>query len=709
MKTKKKGILNLHNKRRMMVSLLIFFLITIALIIRLGYIQIIKGNEYKKKAYEQWSKDVLIEAKRGTIYDSKGRKLAISVNTSTVVCFPRDVRKGSLEGFKDRKGETKEKVGFFQSIFGGLNKKLTEKKEKELLKTATDNLRSLDEIAGILADILEMDKEEVYKTITKKVKYKVLKRWITDEQVEKIREAAISGILIKDDSKRYYPYGKFASYILGFTNIDQKGLYGVEATYDKFLTGVPGRLVVTTDGYGRELPYGYNEYYESQDGYGIVLTLDETIQHFAEKAAEEALIKTNAKRINVIMMDPNNGDILAMTSKPDYDPNNPRLPTTDEDKAIWDNLNNEQMIQKWNDMWRNPIVNDLYEPGSTFKPLVVAIALQEHKTSPEKTYFCDGYARQIKSANIKCWRYYNPHGLQTLPEVLKNSCNDAMVEIGLDIGAQKFYEYLRALGFGEKSGVMLNGEAKGIVRHYKYMKDVNVATQSFGQGVSITPLQLITAISCLNNEGNLMQPRIVKQLVDKDGNIIKNFDPVVRRKVFSKEVADMVTDMMGFVVREGGAKAVNIPGYRVGAKTGTAQKVVNGVYPPGVYISSTIGLAPTDDPKVVCLVTVDEPQGTFYGGLVAAPVVGQILKDTLKYMDIEPKYSDKELGVIEKASIEVPNVVGMTIKEASKLLSKSKLQHNITIDVKEDVVVKDQFPQPGTKVTKNSTITLILN
>lgn len=708
MKYGKENTPNLYNKRRILVFLISFFMITLVLIGRLGYIQLVKGNEYKTGAYEQWSKDFVIRAKRGTIYDTKGKKLAVSVSTNTVMCCPADVKKGSSD--REIVDDTEEESSnFISEFFNKINKKLTGNIDDEMLQTDTSKLKSLDEIAEILADILEMDKETVYKKITANSKSVELKSDITTEQAEKIRSEEISGISIIDDNKRVYPYGAFASYVLGFTNKDQNGLYGVEATYDKYLTGIPGRLVYNTDGVGRRLPYGYDEYYEPQDGYGIVLTLDETLQHYAEKTAEEALATTNAKRINIIAMDPKTGDILAMTSKPDYDPNNPRESLDEEINKEWENLSSEEVQKAWYDMWRNPNVNDIYEPGSTFKPLVVAIALQENKTSTDRTYYCDGYVTQVKGSRIKCWRYYNPHGMQTLTQVLENSCNDGMAEIGLDLGAETFYNYLRALGFGEKSGVALNGEEKGIVNHYSTMKDANIATQSFGQGVSVTPLQLITAISCLANDGNLMQPRIVKQLIDNEGNVVKNFEPVMRRSVFSEKVADEVMEMLVSVAKNGGGKAANVPGYSVAAKTGTAQKVIDGVYGDGAYISSTVAVAPGNDPKITWLMTVDEPQGAYYGSVVAAPYIKTLIEESMKYMEIEPVYTEEELGAVEAASIEVPDVTGKTIAEASEILEKYGLQHNVTLDVDANTIVKDQFPQPGTKVTKRSVITLILN
>lgn len=703
---------NAQNKKRILFFLSAFFVVTLALVVRLGYIQLIKGNDYKKMAYEQWAKDVVITAKRGTIYDTKGKKLAVSVNASTVVCFPADVRKGSSDASTvDTEEESEEDSGnFFTNFLTSFSKKLNEDKSEEITQVKNENLKSLDEIATILAEILELDKDKVYDKITDRSKYLVLKRWITEEQVEKIREAKLTGISIIDDNKRVYPYGNFAPYVLGFTNVDQQGLYGVEATFDDYLTGVPGRLVVNTDGVGRELPYGYNEYYEPQDGYGIVLTIDETIQHFAEKAAQAALENANAKRITVTVMDPTTGDVLAMAVKPDYDPNEPREATDPITKAEWDNLDNAELQKKWFDMWRNPIVNDIYEPGSTFKPLTIAIALAENKISYNDTFYCDGYVRDVKSSKpIKCWRYYNPHGQQTLPQVLQNSCNDALATIGLKIGPETFYNYIRALGFGEVSGIPLNGEAKGIVTHWKYMQDVNIATQSFGQSISMTPLQLTTAISCLANGGELMQPRIVKQLIDDEGNVVRNFDTVVRRKVFPKEISDAMLEMLESVVSVGGGKNAAVPGYSVGGKTGTAQKVEDGVYAEGKYVSSFVGVAPTYDPKVVCLLTVDEPQGTYFASLVAAPYVGQIIGDTLKYMDVEPKYTEEELGYLAKATVEVPDLVGLTITEASKLLDRYNLKHNVTIDIEPDTIIKDQFPQPGTTVTKDSMVTLVLN
>ncbi len=705
MKKREKITTNLQNKRRMLFFLACFFLVTIALVVRLGYIQLIKGEEYRKQAMENWSRDITINAKRGTIYDAKGKKLAVSVNSYTVTCFPADVKK-SVESPVDTLDE--EEGGFIELLLKKLNKTMfTEETAAESIPV---NTKTPEEIAQILSEILEMDYEEVLEKITANYNYVIVKKWITEEQAQKIREQELSGINIIEDNKRVYPYGNFAPYVLGFTNIDQDGLYGVEATFNEYLTGVPGRTVVNTDAYGRELPFGYNEYYESKDGLGVVLTIDEVIQHYAESAAQKVLTDFNAKRATILVMDPSTGDVLAMASKPDYDPNNPRVPIDENLKAEWENLSNEELQKAWFDMWRNPTVNDVYEPGSTFKLITVASALEENAASLSSKYYCDGFVRQIPNENIKCWRYYRPHGDQTLSEALQNSCNDALAQIGLDVGKDLFYKYLRSFGFEEQSGIKLNGEALGIVKKPENMKDVDLVTQAFGQGVAITPIQLTTAVSAIANGGNLMEPRIVKQLIDEEGNIIKNFDTKVRRRVISEETSKIMLQLMKESA-EAGTKQAYRPGYRIGGKSGTAQKVIDGRYVDGKFISSFIGVAPVDNPKAVVLVMVDEPDSSigYYGSIVAGPVAADLLENILKYYDVEPVYTEEELSHVEQQMVEVPNLLGLTIAEATDLLIKAGLESNITMEVDAEKIVKAQFPKAGEQVVKKSMVTLILN
>ncbi len=706
MKKRIKSTTNLQNKKRMLVFLLFFFLVTIALIVKLGFIQIIDGEEYKKQAMENWSRDITINAKRGTIYDAKGKKLSVSVNSSTVVCVPADVVKGKLSANEDTSEEESD-GGLLTGILKKLNKSINKNTAGDLIPL---NTRTPEETAKILAEILEMDYETVLSRITSDYSYVAIKRWITEEQAQKIREQELSGISVIEDNKRIYPYGNFAPYVLGFTNIDQDGLYGVEATYNEYLTGIPGRTVINTDAIGRELPFGYSSYYDPINGLGVVLTIDEVIQHYAESAALKVLRDYNALRATVIVMDPNNGDVLAMTSKPDYDPNDPKIPMDEGIKAQWETLSEEDLKKSWYDMWRNPAVNDIYEPGSTFKLLTTAIALEENAANLNSTYFCDGYVRQITSNNIKCWRYYRPHGQQTLSEAIQNSCNDALAEIGLDIGKDAFYKYLKSFGLEEQSGIALNGEALGLLKEPINMKDVDVVTQAFGQGVAVSPIQLITAVSAISNGGNLMKPRIVKQLIDDDGNAVESFDPEIRRKVISDETSKMMLSIMKDSA-EAGTKQAYRPGYRIGGKSGTAQKVINGRYIDNTYVSSFIGTAPVDNPRAIVLVIVDEPDPSigYFGSIVAGPVAADLLENIMKYYDVEPVYTEEELGHVEKQMVQVPELLGLTIAEATDKLIKAGLESNIEIEVEENRIVKQQFPKAGEMVTRKSMVTLILN
>ncbi|SHI74081.1 stage V sporulation protein D (sporulation-specific penicillin-binding protein) [Dethiosulfatibacter aminovorans DSM 17477] len=704
---------NLHIKKRIIFLMFLFFAFMVALIVRLGQFQLIDGDVYKKEAFEQWSRDISINASRGTIYDKKGKRLAVSVKSDTVVCFPRDITKSINKSNQEVPVEIVEDKGVMYKI---LNIFKAEEEtveddaiDKEAVQAEIEN--EYNEIAVKLSEVLEMEKDEVYSLITKDSEYVTIKRWITIEQADKLEEMDIVGIKIIEDTKRVYPYGNFASYILGFTNIDQVGLYGIEKTYNEYLMGEPGRRIVNTDSNGVELPYdGFEEYFEPVDGLNVVLTIDEVIQHYAENAVEKAYYDNRAKSATMLIMDPETGDVLAMASKPSYDPNNPREPYDETMEKLWEGLNDNELTEKWYDLWRNPSVNDIYEPGSTFKLLTGAIALEENKASLDTKYYCDGYVTGIESATtIKCWRYYNPHGEQTFAETLQNSCNDALADMGLAIGKERFRHYIDALGFGEKTNIELNGEAYGLVNEPANMKDVNTVTQSFGQGISVTPIQLVTALCSLCNDGYLVKPRIVKQLVDNDGNIVKENEVEIVRRVFSEETCNDMLYAMESVVSEGSGRNAYIPGYSVGGKTGTAQKVIGGKYSEDMYITSFIAAAPTYDPEVVALMIIDEPKDSYYGSTIAAPVIGDVLEEVLNYMDVPPVYTDEEKVKIENSYVIVPNVTGMNIKDASGLLEKLGLEHNVTINVDEEMVVKEQYPKEGTEVMRGSVITIMLN
>ncbi|MCK9443061.1 MAG: penicillin-binding transpeptidase domain-containing protein [Tissierellaceae bacterium] len=640
-------------------SIMIFFILLIG---RLGFLQIVKGEELKKGALQQWTKGITIKSKRGIIYDRNGKKLAVSISASTVWASPPDI--------------------------------------KDAEKTAKE-----------VARVLDLDEKAVYEKITKRLGSERIKQWITKEEATELRKLKLPGIDIVDDNKRYYPYENFASYVLGFTDIDNNGLEGLEFTYDKYLTGTPGKWIKTTDSYSRQLPFDEEKIYEASDGVSIITTIDEVIQHFADKAAEEALILNNAKNVTILMMDPNTGDILAMTNKPDYDPNDPRVPLDEELKEEWANLSQGDLLNKWYEMWRNIAISDIYEPGSTFKMITAAAALEENIASTDSHFYCNGFVRDIKGVELKCSRWYNPHGDQTLVEAMNNSCNVAFVNLGRQVGRDLLLKYIKGFGFGETTGIDLNGEQGGIIpSDAKNIMEVQLATMSYGHGIAITPLQLVNSLSAIVNGGNLMEPRLVKELIDDEGNVVKAFEPVVKRKVISESTSKTMLYMLEQVVLEGSGNNAYIPGFRVGGKTGTAQKIIDGSYAPGKYIASFAAVAPVDDPQLAILVLIDEPSaGQYYGSTVAAPVARDVLEETLNYLEITPVFTEEEKENILKTEI-VPDIRNLKIGEAGKILTEIGFKYTTEyLELTAESTVIDQFPLPGTEIQKGSIVDLYFN
>ncbi|MEW8973298.1 MAG: stage V sporulation protein D [Tissierellaceae bacterium] len=653
---------NKSSRNRLKITLIISIVLVILLISRLAYLQIVISEDLRKGALEQWTKSIDIKSKRGIIYDRRGKKLAVSVNAFTIWANPADVE-------------------------------------------------DAHETAKKLASILDMDEEVVYEKVTKRQSSERIKQWVTKEEANEIRKLGLKGISVVDDNKRYYPNGNFASYILGFTDIDNNGLDGIEKTYNEYLTGTPGKWMKMTDAGNRQLPYDGEKVYEPSDGTSLILTIDETIQYFAEKAAQQALLDNKAKNVSIIMMEPKTGDIIAMASKPDFDPNNPRQPMDENLKKEWSNLPVDQLTNKWYELWRNFAVSDIYEPGSTFKIITTAAALEEGTTSLNSHYYCNGYIRDIKGALLKCVRYYNPHGDQTLSESLNNSCNVAFVNIARELGKEKFYKYIKGFGFGEKTNIDLLGEQPGIIPgNLDMIKEVNLATMSYGHGIAITPIQLTTALSAISNGGNLMKPRLVKEVIDNEGNIVKSFPPEVKRQVISKQTSDTMLKLMEGVVSEGSGSRAIIPGYRIGGKTGTAEKIKDGRYAKGKYIASFVAVAPIEDPQIAMLVVVDEPSaGTYYGSSVAAPVARNILEEVFNYLEIPPNLSEEDKEKVTQI-VQVPDVKGKNIGEAGKIFADLGLKYTTEyLELTEELKVIGQFPSAGVEVQKGSIIDLYLD
>lgn len=648
-------------KKRLLAILIIFSVLFIGLTGRLAYIQIVNSGEYQKKAMEQWTRDVKIPSKRGIIYDRNGKSMAVSATAYEILVHPAEV--------KDQEGVT-----------------------------------------AALAEALGMDKAELLTKITKKQDAVTIKKQVDAEIVKSLREKQLKGVVYNEGTKRFYPQRNFAAYVLGFTSIDNLGQDGVEKTFDKYLNGFPGRNIRMTDAHGQELPDSESKYYEPQDGLNLVLTIDEVIQHFAEKAVENTLMEQKAKRVTAIVMEPKTGDILAMAVKSDYDNNDPRkVPESMLD--VWGTLTPEQQTAEMYKQWRNPAVSDNYEPGSTFKIITTAAGLEEKVVTPEDHFYCSGFVT-IAGKRLKCWRSNNPHGPETFIQGVQNSCNPVFIEVGQRLGKDKFYKYIKAFGFGELTNVKLPGEAAGIVRSPSQMGPVELANVSFGQGIAVTPIQLITAVSAAVNDGYLMEPRIAKKLVDNDGNTVHEFEPKVVRQVISKETSATLRSILESVVSEGTGKSAYIPGYRVGGKTGTAQKAENGKYVSGKYVASFVGFAPANDPKIAVLVVIDEPGGySYFGGQIASPVVKSIVSDTMRYLDVKPQYTQQELALMQKPLVNVPELRNMSYKDAIKILTANKLRSEIEGGEGEtslNSMVIDQIPKPGASINEEGEVILIV-
>lgn len=655
-------------RKRIALTFAIVCIIMVALCVRAGWHQIIRAEEYSNMAVEQQTRDVPIEAKRGTIYDRNGEDLAVSA-----ACYSVWVRPNQIQS----SGKSKE-----------------------------ERAANLELHISTLAEILGMEREKVKEMVTKKQALVKVAKYLEKETADRVREQKIPGVEISEDVKRHYPLGAFASHLLGSVTDDNAGLAGIELRYNQYLSGISGRWIKNTDSAGNDLSHGVEKYYSAEDGLNIILTIDEVIQHYVEKTIEKAKEASSADRVMCLVMDPETGDVLAMAIAPDYDPNNPRVPLDEIEAAYVETLSDAEKLDYWNKMWRNPIVSDIYEPGSTSKLLTTAIALEENLTSLGDTFVCN-YTYQVAGVTLHCWRQGRPHGHQTLIEAVGNSCNPIFSTLAHRVGKDTFYEYMQLFGMTEKTGIDYPGEGGSIVYKPAQTGPVELTTMSYGQGIAVTMLQQITAVCSLGNEGQLMQPRLVKALQDSDGNTIKEFQPTVVRKVISEKTAAEMCEIMQYVVAEGGGGNAKVPGYRVGGKTGTANKPAQGKYSSETY-SSFIGMAPMDDPKVAILIVVDNPKGTKFGSVVAAPYAKEILEDTLRYLEIKPEYTEEEKEQLKSKMVAVPQVAGNSLSDAIGILGGVSLKYTISpaATTNEDFIIVDQYPKAGERMSAGGTVYL---
>ena len=558
--------INLKNKKKLIKTLFISFIIIILLIGRIGYLQFIKGEELQMLAYEQQVQKRTINPKRGVIYDAtENYILAVSSTAYTITVNPTNFVK----------------------------------EDKEKLAKALSNIFELDYDTVLK----KVQKNSSIETITKKVeksKADELRQWLIDNNIQ-------TGVNIDEDSKRYYPYANLASQVIGFCGSDNQGLDGVEAKYDDVLSGTAGSISRATDATGEEIGTEGENYTAAIDGDSIVLSIDMTIQSIVEKYLEEACIDNSCTDGgNIVVMNPKNGDILAMATYPSYNLNEPYTINNEELLANWDNMEDSEKTTNLQAMWRNKAISDTYEPGSVFKLITASSALEEGitDTDNEGEFSCTG-SITVAGARIKCWRYYKPHGSESLRQGLMNSCNPVFIGLGQQLGVSTYYKYLNKFGLLSKTGVMLPGEASSIFIAEDKCGPVELATISFGQRFEITPLQLITAVSAIANGGNLLTPRIVTATIDSQTGERTELPVENKGEVISKETSDKVLSMMESVVSEGTGKNAKVAGYRIGGKTGTSEDGVN----TGKYVTSFCGVAPIDDPQVVVLVTLYNPTG----------------------------------------------------------------------------------------------------
>ena len=625
---------SLQIKRRLLAVFIFTALLMGALVFRLGWIQFVMAEELQLKAWDQWNRSIPARSSRGDIFDRNGNLLAGSATVETVVAIPPQIN---------------------------------------------DPLFS----ARALAPVLDMTEERIVELITQERAAVYLKRRVNEDVAREVRLLNLPGITFTQESKRFYPNTNLLSQLLGFVGTDQ-GWAGLEIFYEEELEGRDGSIMFPTDNKGREIP-GVRRFVPPKEGKDLYLTIDETIQFIVERELSRAMIEYDPKRVMALAVNPQTGEVLAAASKPDFDPNH------------YNDFDNEY--------WRLFPITDTFEPGSTFKLITLSAAMEEGLYFESEPFFCSGSVK-VAGQTIRCWTSHKGgHGSINFIEAVYNSCNPAFISLGEKLGAERLFDYIRAFGFGAASGIDYPGEGRGQIFRPEQIGPVELATSSFGQGISVTPLQQVMAVSAFANGGQLLRPYFVKEIVDIDGTTVYEREPEVIRQVISQSTAERVSRAMLGVVEEGSGVNASIEGYLVAGKTGTAQKVSGGKYVPGEYVLSFIGFAPLEDPQVVIYVAVDGARrGPQWGSQVSAPLFQSIMKDVLSYLDIPPAHlpEDEE----ELRLLNVPDLKGMTIDEAAAMLDTKGLLVRL---VGEEGVIVDQTPKAGAQVPLRTHIIIYLD
>lgn len=636
-----------YNRRNILIVVSTVILVTLALFLRLGYLMILKSEDYAARARDLHLRERSIKAERGSIFDAKGSEIATNKPVCTISVIHAQVK---------------------------------------------DPQRVIE----VLSEQLDLSQEWVRKRVDKISSREKIKSNVDKEIADKIREYDLDGVMVDEDYKRYYPYDSLASKVIGFTGSDNQGIIGLEVKYDEFLKGTDGEILTLTTAYGVEIENAAEDRIEPQPGNDLYISLDMNIQQYAEQAALKVMEAKQASNVKLIVMNPQNGEILAMVNVPEFNLNDPYT-LIEEIESQYENqtLSNEKMNDLLNTMWRNACLSDTYEPGSTFKIITATAALEEHVVKLSDTFFCPGY-KKVEDRIIRCHKA-GGHGSQNFVEGIKNSCNPVFMEIGARVGVDKMYDYFKKLGLFKKTGIDLPGEANSIMHKKDVIKAVELATMSFGQSFQITPLQLMVAASAIVNGGTLVTPHLGVKVVSADGTRVRALEYDRVDGAVSAETSQTMKELLEAVVFDGTGKRAYLPGFRVGGKTATSEKLPRS---SNKYISSFIGFAPANDPQVMAMVLIEDPVGIYYGGTIAAPVIADVFSNILPYLGIEENYTETEKKQFNIGSFQMPDFIGKTKKEVKELMKIYDFGELYSIGDGE--FVGEQFPLVGEMVEKDS-------
>ncbi|WP_310605514.1 penicillin-binding transpeptidase domain-containing protein [Anaerosporobacter sp.] len=641
-----------YNRRNILIILAIIIIIACLLVIRLTYIMIYQADYYGVRAKQLHERERPIKAERGIIYDRNGIEIASNKPVCTISVIHSQI------------------------------------KDKET-------------VIKLLSETLGMSEDKIRKRVEKVSSIERIKANVDKETADKIRNYDLDGVMVDEDYKRFYPYSSLASKVIGFTGSDNQGIIGLEVEYDDYLQGIDGTILTLTTAQGLEIENAAEDRIEPIAGNNLTLSLDVNMQQYCEQAAKKVMEEKQAKSVKMILMNPQNGEIYAMVNYPEFDLNSPYT-LIDKDESQVATLTDSEKSNLLNEMWRNACISDTYEPGSTFKTVTAAAALEEGVVKLTDNFYCPGY-KIVEDRKIRCHKV-GGHGAETFVDGIKNSCNPVFIELGARVGVTNMYKHFKNLGLFNRTGIDVPGEANSIMHKVENIGAVELATISFGQSFQITPLQLLRAASAIVNGGTLITPHFGVTITNPETGNVQTLKYDVSDGAVSKETSDTMKSLLEAVVSDGSGIRAYLPGFRIGGKTATSEKLPRGT---GKYISSFMGFAPADNPQVIAIILIDEPVGIYYGGTIAAPVISEVFDNVLPYLGIEESYTEQEIKEYDIGSITVPNFLGKSKEEANELIKVYEFGEVYYIG--DGDTVAEQFPLCGETVNKNSDLILYLD